>query len=324
MTYPTVTATLPHDVQQVFDRFITTELTTIDKRGQPITWPVTPYYEPGGPCISVTTGLGYPKKANDAAANPKVALLFSDPTGSGIDNAPMVLVQGTADADDRDLEANRERYWNESIEKLPGTKGMHPPKAVRGMLNWYYTRIYVHVRPERVYVWPGGDVTVEPQLLDSHMEEVRSGHDEEPEAPVGPTAGGPAAWDERMDELGQRYESGVVSIVSPDGFPFSVRVLADVDPSARVVRLEAGAVGVPVHPGLACLTVHDHAPDFRWQRNFQVRGDLVERDGDWALVPRKLVGGFELPPGSMLSRYRLNFSKMMRYRKIAKRELAKR
>jgi hypothetical protein len=100
--------------------------------------------------------------------------------------------------------------------------------------------------------------------------------------------------------------------------------LTDVDPSARVVRLEAGAVGVPAHPGLACLTVHDHAPDFRWQRNFQVRGDLVERDGDWALIPRKLVGGFELPPGSMLSRYRLNFSKMMRYRKIAKRELAKR
>jgi len=41
-------------------------------------------------------------------------------------------------------------------------------------------------------------------------------------------------------------------------------------------------------------------------------------------VPRKLVGGFELPPGSMLSRYRLNFSKMQRFRKIAKSELAKR
>ena len=36
-----------------------------------------------GGAIDVTTGLGYPKKANDAAANPKVALLFSEPTGSG-------------------------------------------------------------------------------------------------------------------------------------------------------------------------------------------------------------------------------------------------
>jgi hypothetical protein len=90
------------------------------------------------------------------------------------------------------------------------------------------------------------------------------------------------------------------------------------------VRLGAGAIGVPVHAGPACLTVHDHGPKFEWQRNFQVRGDLVQRDGDWVLVPHKLVGGFELPPGSALSRYRANFRKMRRYRKIAKRELAKR
>jgi hypothetical protein len=320
-----MTATsLPESVCAVFDRFITTEYTTIDRRGQPITWPVTPYHHREEGCIDVTTGLGYPKKAYDARANPKVALLFSDPTGSGVDDPPMVLVQGTAAMDDHDLEANRERYWNESLEKLPATKSMHPPKFLQGMLAWYYTRVYVHVRPERVYLWPKGDVTAEPELLDSHMEEVRSGHDEEPDIPLEPPENGPPVWDRRMDELGERYRSGVLSIVSPDGFPFSVRVLTDVDPSARVVRLEAGAVGVPAHPGLACLTVHDHAPDFRWQRNFQVRGDLVERDGDWALIPRKLVGGFELPPGSMLSRYRLNFSKMMRYRKIAKRELAKR
>jgi len=320
-----MTATsLPNAICDVFDRFITTEYTTIDRRGGPITWPVTPYHHREEGCVDITTGVGYPKKAYDARANPKVSLLFSDPTGSGIDDPPMVLVQGTADMDDRDLAANRERYWKESLEKLPATKSMHPPKILRGALSWYYTRIYVHVRPERVYVWPKGDVTAEPELLDSHMEEVRSGHDEEPEVAPDPPEGGTPAWDTRMDELGDRYRSGVLSIVSPDGFPFSVRAPIDVDRSERLVRLGAGAVGVPVHPGRACLAVHAHAPDFRWQRNFQVRGDLVERDGDWVLLPHKLVGGFELPPGSMLSRYRANFSKMLRYRKIAKRELAKR
>src|ERR671932_1773021 len=131
-----MTASLPAEVQKVFDRFITTEYTTIDRKGQPIAWPVTPYYSPGDPCIDVTTGLGYPKKAEDARANPKVALLFSDPTGSGLESPPMVLVQGTADVDDRDLDANRERYWNESAEKLPATKEMQPPKFLRGMLDW--------------------------------------------------------------------------------------------------------------------------------------------------------------------------------------------
>ena len=54
-----VTESLPPEVQDVFTRFITTELTTIDGRGQPITWPVTPYYRAGGLCIDVTTGQGH-------------------------------------------------------------------------------------------------------------------------------------------------------------------------------------------------------------------------------------------------------------------------
>src|ERR687892_584576 len=152
-----MTATLPTEVQQVFDRFVTTEFTTVDATGQPITWPLTPYYRPGAPCIDVTTGLGYPKKAKDAGANPKVALLFSDPTGSGIEGCPQVLVQGTAEVDDRDLDANRERYRRESVEKLPGIKDDLPPRPLDRMFAWYFTRIYIKTRPERVYVWPQGD-----------------------------------------------------------------------------------------------------------------------------------------------------------------------
>ena len=81
---------------------------------------------------------------------------------------------------------------------------------------------------------------------------------------------------------------------------------------------------MPWQQGLACVTAHDHSADFKWQRNFQVRGDLVEEDGAWAIVPHKLVGGFELPPGSLLQRTRLNMKKMRRFRKTAKRELAAR
>jgi hypothetical protein len=320
-----MTATLPPEVQQVFDRFVTTEFTTIDRHGQPITWPLTPYYRPGNPCIDVTTGLGYPKKAKDARANPKVSLLFSDPTGCGMDHTPQVLVQGTAEVDDRDLDANRERYRHEMVEKLPGAKSQLPPKFLERMFDWYFTRVYVHVRPERVYVWPDGDPGREPELFDAHMEEVRSGHDEEPAGAHAGTEGGGAAWDDRMEELGERYPYAVVSLVAPDGFPFSVRLPITVDREARRVRLEGAPVGVPWQPGLACVTAHDHSADFRWQRNFQVRGDLVlEDDGTWAVIPHKLVGGLELPPGSFVSRVRANFGSIRRYRRTAKRELAER
>jgi hypothetical protein len=318
-----VTASLPPEVQSVFDRFITTELTTIDGRGQPITWPVTPYYRLGEPCIDVTTGLGDPDKANDARSNPLVAVLFSEPTGSGISDPPMVLVQGTAQVDDRDLDANRERYARESIEKLPGTAKLQPPAALRRLLDWYYTCIYIHVRPERVYVWPRGDISGEPDLYDAHIEEVRSGHSEEPQRHHADPAGGASSWNPRIAELGTRYPTAVLSIVSPDGFPFSVRVPVRVDEAARWIRIEGAPTEIPFAPGLACLTAHSHAESITWQQSFQVRGDLFFAEGSWMLVPHHVIGGFEVP-ASRLARMRANARKARRFRRTAKRELARR
>ena len=105
---------------------------------------------------------------------------------------------------------------------------------------------------------------------------------------------------------------------SPCGLP----VRPDV--AARLIRLGVDPVGAPLEAGLACLVVHSHAPDFSWQRNFQVRGDLIADDDGWALAPHKLVGGFELPPGSAFSRLRINAKKARRYHKVAKAELARR
>jgi hypothetical protein len=314
-----VTASLPQEVREAFGRFITCEYVTIGSHQAPIVWPVIPYYENGAPCIDLTTGLGYPKKALDAKRNPHVALLFSDLTGCGIESGINVLVQGTADVDDRDLAANRERYWRESAGKLPATKEMQPPKLIRGLFDWYYTRIYVHVRPERVFVWPNGDVTKSPDVLDSHVDEVRSGHSEEPLEPHEPVMGGEVAWDPRIEELEHRYETAVLGWVAPDGFPLAVRLPVSLDRAQRRIVLGAAPAGLPLAPGRACVTAHCHSPDFTWQENFQVRGDLVQADGGWALVPHKLVGGFELPDESNAARYRRNAAKMMRFFKAARR-----
>jgi len=293
-----VTSTLPQEVRDVLDRFVTCEFTTIDASKQPITWPVTPYYRQGAPTIDVTTGLGYPKKADDAARHPSVGLLFSDPTGSGLERPARVLVQGTAEIDDEDLDANAERYYRESVEKLPATRKMHPPKPLRRMLNWYYARIYIRVRPERIFVWPEGEIASEPEILGAHLEEVRSGHAEEPAEEHGGTAGGEIAWDRRMAAL-EEHDTGVLSWLGPDGFPIAVRVPFRVDRTDRSIEIETEPAALPILAGRACLTVHRHPPDFAWQRNMQVRGDLTSTEDGWRLVPHKLVGGFELPEGRL-------------------------
>ena len=314
-----MTASLPQEVREALSSFITCEYVTIGSHQQPIAWPVTPYYENGGRCVDVTTGLGYPKKALDAKRNPHVALLFSDPTGSGIGSGINVLVQGTAGVDDRDLAANRERYWRESGEKLPATREMHPPKLIRGLFDWYYTRVYVHVRPERVFVWPNGDVATPPDLLGSRMDEVRSGHSEEPLEPLEPAMGGALAWDSRIEDLDRRYDTAVLAWVAPDGFPLAVRVPVSLDRANRRILIGAAPAGFPLAPGRACVTAHSHSPTFTWQENFQVRGDLIETDDGWAVVPHKLVGGFELPDESEAARYRRNLKKSIRFYKTARR-----
>jgi len=319
-----MTSSLPQAARDVFERFITTEYTTVDSRLQPITWPVTPYYDPGAATIDITTGLGYPKKADDAQRNPRVSLLFSDPTGSGLDDGCRVLVQGFAEVDDRDLDANKERYGRESVEKLPATKDMQPPKLLRGMFGWYYTRIYVKVRPERVFVWPHGDQSSEPEIHDARLEEVRSGHTEEPPAEHAPPQGGAPNWDERLDQLGDRYETAVLAWVGPDGFPISVRMPVALDRDNQRIALGESPAGLPITEGRACLTAHRHAPDFTWQENFQVRGDLVRDREGWALVPRRMIGGFELPDESELAHSRRNLSKSLRFYRTARRRLKQR
>lgn len=319
-----MTSTLPGEVQEVFDRFITCEYTTVGTGQQPITWPVTPYYRPGEATIDLTTGLGYPKKADDARRHPSVSVLFSDPTGSGIESPIQVLVQGTAEVDERDLEANRRRYWRESWEKLPGMREMHPPAPVRRLFSWYYTRIYVHVRPERVFVWDGGDLSKPPQIHGAHLEEVRSGHSEEPAQEHSTPSGGGVPWDDRIEQLADRYPTAVLSWLAPDGFPLSVRLPVRPERSRSSIVIELDPTGLPLLEGRACLTAHRHSPDFSWQENFQVRGDLVREDSDWRLMPRKLVGGFELPDESRLAAYRRNARKMVRFYRTSRRRLRER
>jgi hypothetical protein len=306
---------LPAELREVFDRFITTEYVTIDGRGQPIAWPVTPYphADDDHVCLDVTTGLGYPKKARDAQRNPKVALLFSEPTGSGLTDPPTILVQGSARVDEEDLAANRERYRREGKVKLPKANEKAPPPSMDRFMSWYVDRIYVHVVPQRVLVWRGEGP---PEVV---LDELPPG-----EAPAGLMGQTPQSrWDERIEQLGTQYSTAVLALVGADGFPLAARVPVRADRAAGVVRIEAAPAGIPLAPGRACITAHAHGPEFEWQRNFQVRGELVEADGGWALRPHKLVGGFEIPE-NQLAILRENFRKVMRYRKIAKAELKKR
>jgi hypothetical protein len=141
----------------------------------------------------------------------------------------------------------------------------------------------LHVRPERVYAWDGDDPDLEPRLFDAHLEEVRSGHNEEPEVGHAPPEGGQAQWDHRLDAL----DCALLACVGPDGFPFAARTMIAPDPRGGFLRLTQVPIGMPVEPGPACL----HATDAGHceGRGPRVHGDLVAGADGWRVVPHAVL-----------------------------------
>ena len=164
-------------------------------------------------------------------------------------------------------------------------------------MRWYFDR---DLRPRAARArlrLAGRRPDAEPQLLDAHLEEVRSGHDEEPESRTpAPDGGGAAVGRAHRASSAAQYPTAVLAVVGPDGFPFAVRVPVARRPRARRrCASSARPVGAPLEPGPACLTVHAHDPDFTLAAQLPgPRRPRRDRDG-WALAPHKLVGGFELP-----------------------------
>ncbi|MEV0201737.1 hypothetical protein AB0H81_35650, partial [Nonomuraea sp. NPDC050691] len=152
----------PRELASLFERSITCEYASLTRAGVPVTWPVVPFVGDGGRTLDVTTGLTYPAKAERARRDPRVALLFSDPTGCGIPDAPVALVQGLAAVRDADLQANTDRYLRAAAAKFPRAFTTTSWLLMRSK-TWYWTRVWIEVTPLRVLWWPGGRLDVAPR-----------------------------------------------------------------------------------------------------------------------------------------------------------------
>ena len=88
------------DALAIIKSYRTCEFTTVFRDGTPQTWPVSPLLLRDGRFL-LCTSIGFPQKAFNIRRNPKVSLLFSEPTGSGLSNPGAVLIGGDAVAEDR-------------------------------------------------------------------------------------------------------------------------------------------------------------------------------------------------------------------------------
>ncbi|MGD8751825.1 MAG: pyridoxamine 5'-phosphate oxidase family protein [Anaerolineales bacterium] len=153
---------LPAQVDAVFRQFRVCELTTLSRDGIPTTWATAARYQAEQNRFLITTSIGYPQKAFNIRRNSRVAMLFSDPTGSGLDSPPAVLVQGDAVAPDDIVTSMEglEDYWRDSIFRRQPASGIFSSNPVmRKVMDWYYMRVLIFVTPRAILWWPKGDFT---------------------------------------------------------------------------------------------------------------------------------------------------------------------
>jgi len=169
-------AALPEQVLEVFNHFFTTELTTLGKDGTPVTWPVLPIYWPERLAFVIFTPAGLSQKAANIRREPRVSMLFSEPIGSGLDQPAAVLVQGLAEAPDElntsvgslepELWAAMKAQTYRLIRRQPALKLYMLNPVTRFVMDWYFMRLVITVRPQRILWWAEGDFSQPPRMLE--------------------------------------------------------------------------------------------------------------------------------------------------------------
>ncbi len=148
------------ELEAVFCEFRTCELSTLAKDGTPVTWPTEPFYQPEKGRFLITTSIGLAQKVYNIRRNPRVSLLFSDPTGSGLTDPPAVLVQGDASAPDEitaSFTEELEEAGQVACRRQPAGELYSSNPLMRYLFDWYYMRLLIYVTPRRILWWDQGD-----------------------------------------------------------------------------------------------------------------------------------------------------------------------
>ncbi|MER8097829.1 pyridoxamine 5'-phosphate oxidase family protein [Streptomyces goshikiensis] len=255
---------LGSDPGQILDSYRTCEFATLGKGGAPAAWPTAVERRADG-TIALTTSLAFAQKALNIRRDGRVALLFSDPTGSGLSPAPQISVMGRARCPDLVMAGPQgaETYWRRLFERQPHSRS-YLSRPMRPLMSWYYLRLLITVEPEEV-------------LLRPPLDELPG--DGKPVQARGARALPGAA---QLTSL----PTAVLAGRDASGAPVLARTRPRPTPAGYLVEVPGDC---PVERGSASLLVHRHDEHLNHMYNALVRGDLRPTAEGWLLVPTAVI-----------------------------------
>jgi hypothetical protein len=304
MTITSPDVHLPADLARVVDAYRTCELLTVTSSGIPIAWPTVSMYRPEDGTFLITTSIALPQKAFNIRKDPRVALLFSDPTASGLTDPPQVLVQGTAVCPDEVVTevAPLADLWVRLRQRQPESKAYTANALTRRLFDWYFMRLVITVTPTAVRTRPA---LAAPEPLGT---------------PGSPASGSPATGSDPYADVAGRlpgFHSAVLCGFDAAGAPTLVRVRPTAAPDDRSFTVRVPD-GVSLRPGSASLLCHSHDEHLWNLRSFAAVGELSGAGGDRRFVVQRVI------PGSAAQRPADIVRMMRQLRRVAKRYLQRR
>jgi general stress protein 26 len=151
-------ATLPEPVERLLEAALVGELTVVDDRGRPVTYPLIPLYD--GERVYLTSSTLFSRKLEHIHANPRVSLSITDPAAVG-GATGRATIQGDARVIDEDPHGGWERL-------LPIWERKEPSIVLflkaRVALPLFFERALIEITPRRLAWWAEGDAGVAPEI----------------------------------------------------------------------------------------------------------------------------------------------------------------
>ena len=153
-------ATMPTPVAELLEAALVGELTVIDPRGRPVTYPLIPLWD--GEHVYMTSSTLFSRKLEHIGANPRVSVSITDPIAAG-GRPDRATIQGDARIISDDPHGGWERL-------LPIWEAKEPSIVLflksRVALPLFFERALIEITPRRVLYWSDGRAQHAPSVTD--------------------------------------------------------------------------------------------------------------------------------------------------------------
>ncbi|HWC13672.1 MAG TPA: pyridoxamine 5'-phosphate oxidase family protein [Actinomycetota bacterium] len=152
---------LPEAIEELLNATLVSELTVLDGRGRPVTYPLIPLYD--GNKIYMTSSVLFSKKLEHIKRDPRVSVTISDPVAARVEPFRRATIQGLAQVVEDDLHSGWERVMPLWTAKEPVISDL---VKKRFAMPLFWERSIIEIVPTRAFLWDTGETSRPPQVFE--------------------------------------------------------------------------------------------------------------------------------------------------------------